>query len=194
MLLAGTAADLRQLCDKRLAPIVLRRADGELEVVVRFADVQLGAGDVFGEIAVRHLGVGDAQAAHEVDVLAHELRLREIGDIVIEHPGKPAGFRRSAAVLAGRTLQCDDKEAALAYLEQQGAPIVIKADGLAAGKGVTVAETADQARAAVHEARRERSRAEPDLVVGDGCASEEAARAFASVRSRRGPAPRTPRR
>jgi phosphoribosylamine--glycine ligase len=40
-------------------------------------------------------------------------------------------------------------EPALAYLAQQGAPIVVKADGLAAGKGVVVAETLDQAEAAV---------------------------------------------
>ena len=36
-----------------------------------------------------------------------------------------------------------------AYLDQQGAPIVIKADGLAAGKGVVVAMTLDEAHAAV---------------------------------------------
>ncbi len=40
-------------------------------------------------------------------------------------------------------------EPALAYLREQGAPIVVKADGLAAGKGVIVAETLDQAEAAV---------------------------------------------
>lgn len=40
-------------------------------------------------------------------------------------------------------------EPALAYLREQGAPIVIKADGLAAGKGVIVAETLEQAEAAV---------------------------------------------
>lgn len=40
---------------------------------------------------------------------------------------------------------------ALAYLEQVGAPIVVKADGLAAGKGVTVASTLDEAREAVRE-------------------------------------------
>lgn len=38
---------------------------------------------------------------------------------------------------------------ALAYLDNHTAPIVIKADGLAAGKGVTVAATIDEARAAV---------------------------------------------
>jgi phosphoribosylamine--glycine ligase len=40
-------------------------------------------------------------------------------------------------------------EPALAYLRERGAPIVVKADGLAAGKGVIVAETLEQAEAAV---------------------------------------------
>ncbi|WP_114570586.1 phosphoribosylamine--glycine ligase [Exiguobacterium flavidum] len=42
-----------------------------------------------------------------------------------------------------------DENAAIAYVERQGAPIVIKADGLAAGKGVTVAETIESAREAI---------------------------------------------
>tara|TARA_R110000823_G_scaffold195624_5_gene326945 strand:- start:21227 stop:22510 length:1284 start_codon:yes stop_codon:yes gene_type:complete len=40
-------------------------------------------------------------------------------------------------------------EPALAYLRERGAPIVVKADGLAAGKGVIVAETLEDAEAAV---------------------------------------------
>ena len=40
---------------------------------------------------------------------------------------------------------------AKAYIETQGAPIVVKADGLAAGKGVIVAETVEQATAAVED-------------------------------------------
>ena len=43
----------------------------------------------------------------------------------------------------------DNEAAALAYVYAQGAPIVIKADGLAAGKGVTVAMTVEEAEAAV---------------------------------------------
>jgi len=38
-----------------------------------------------------------------------------------------------------------DAATAKAYISQQGAPIVVKADGLAAGKGVTVAKTVEQA-------------------------------------------------
>jgi phosphoribosylamine--glycine ligase len=42
-----------------------------------------------------------------------------------------------------------DAAAARAYVAERGAPIVVKADGLAAGKGVVVASTVDEARAAV---------------------------------------------
>ncbi len=45
----------------------------------------------------------------------------------------------------------DNEKEALDYLSRQGAPIVIKADGLAAGKGVTVAMTASEAEAAVRD-------------------------------------------
>ncbi|HEL1602523.1 TPA: phosphoribosylamine--glycine ligase [Streptococcus suis] len=42
-------------------------------------------------------------------------------------------------------------EEAKAYIEEQGAPIVVKADGLALGKGVVVAETVEQALEAARE-------------------------------------------
>ncbi|MBL8577400.1 MAG: phosphoribosylamine--glycine ligase [Mesorhizobium sp.] len=44
-----------------------------------------------------------------------------------------------------------DAEAAKAYVRRQGAPIVVKADGLAAGKGVTVAMTEAEALAAIDD-------------------------------------------
>ncbi|AXO91247.1 phosphoribosylamine--glycine ligase [Bacillus anthracis] len=44
-----------------------------------------------------------------------------------------------------------DYEEAVQYIEKVGAPIVIKADGLAAGKGVTVAMTLEEALQAVKE-------------------------------------------
>ena len=46
----------------------------------------------------------------------------------------------------------EDSEQAIAYIKEQGAPIVIKADGLALGKGVTVAMTEDEAIHAVRDA------------------------------------------
>ena len=44
-----------------------------------------------------------------------------------------------------------DEAAALAYIDEQGAPIVVKADGLALGKGVTVAATVEEAKQAVRD-------------------------------------------
>lgn len=44
-----------------------------------------------------------------------------------------------------------DRAAALEYLEKVGAPVVVKADGLAAGKGVIIAATLDEAREGVEE-------------------------------------------
>ena len=53
------------------------------------------------------------------------------------------------ALYATFTASPADVAAAHAHVEKHGAPIVIKADGLAAGKGVVVAMTADEAHAAI---------------------------------------------
>ena len=57
----------------------------------------------------------------------------------------------AAGVPTARWARFDDAEAARAYIRAQGAPIVVKADGLAAGKGVVVAETPGEAAAAIAE-------------------------------------------
>ena len=46
----------------------------------------------------------------------------------------------------------EDSASAIAYIKQNGAPIVVKADGLALGKGVTVAMTEEEAITAVRDA------------------------------------------
>ncbi len=46
----------------------------------------------------------------------------------------------------------ENEAEAIAYIEKEGAPIVVKADGLALGKGVTVATTVEQAVKAVRDA------------------------------------------
>ena len=53
---------------------------------------------------------------------------------------------------------------AFAYIDKLGAPIVIKADGLAAGKGVTVAQTVEEAKDAVRQMMEDKS---------FGCAGEK---------------------
>ncbi len=49
----------------------------------------------------------------------------------------------------------DDPEAARAYIRKKGAPLVVKADGLAAGKGVSVCKTIAEAEQAVRHAMEE---------------------------------------
>ena len=56
-------------------------------------------------------------------------------------------------------------DAALAYIESQGAPIVVKADGLALGKGVVVAATVEEAKAAVREMMADRKFGESGATV-----------------------------
>jgi len=64
-------------------------------------------------------------------------------------------FMKDVAAAAGvpsaafQTFQADQMPAAIDYVREQGAPIVVKASGLAAGKGVVVAETVDAAIEAV---------------------------------------------
>ncbi len=58
----------------------------------------------------------------------------------------------AAGVPTAKAQSFTDTASALAYAAEQGTPIVIKADGLAAGKGVTVAMSAAEAIAAIEEA------------------------------------------
>ena len=56
---------------------------------------------------------------------------------------------QEAKIPTARAAVFTEKEAAQAYVQAQGAPIVVKADGLAAGKGVTVATTVAEAQLAI---------------------------------------------
>ncbi|HEY5973991.1 MAG TPA: phosphoribosylamine--glycine ligase [Geobacteraceae bacterium] len=89
-------------------------------------------------------------------------------DLFEEHGFKVFGARRNAALIeASKAFSKDlmkkynvptafyevfsEVEPAVAYIRQHGAPIVVKADGLAAGKGVIVAQSVDEAVAAVED-------------------------------------------
>jgi phosphoribosylamine--glycine ligase len=63
--------------------------------------------------------------------------------------GYTKDFCREFGIPTAAYERFDDRAAALAYIGRQGAPIVVKADGLAAGKGVVVASTVLEAQAAV---------------------------------------------
>lgn len=69
-----------------------------------------------------------------------------------------------------------DRVPAIAYIRQKGAPIVVKADGLAAGKGVIVAQTEQQAIEAVEDMLSGNSFGEAGhrVVIEEFLAGEEA--------------------
>jgi phosphoribosylamine--glycine ligase len=91
-----------------------------------------------------------------------------LADVFEKHGLKVFGPKAKAAAIEGskafskRLMQkyniptaffkvCEDVETAKAFVEEKGAPIVIKADGLAAGKGVVVAMTKKEALDAVDD-------------------------------------------
>ncbi|MEP1588037.1 MAG: phosphoribosylamine--glycine ligase, partial [Tateyamaria sp.] len=88
-------------------------------------------------------------------------RLREAG-VLVFGPSKAAAQLEASKAFTKQI--CDaanaptaayghftDAAAAKAYVTAQGAPIVVKADGLAAGKGVIMADTVEQAHAAIDD-------------------------------------------
>lgn len=108
---------------------------------------------------------------HEIDlvVVGPEAPLfAGLVDVLEEAGLKAFGPRKNAAIIEGSKVftkqlmrkyniptaayeSFDNYEEALAYLRKQRAPIVVKADGLAAGKGVTVAATLEEAERALRE-------------------------------------------
>ncbi len=70
----------------------------------------------------------------------------------------------------------DDAEAAKTYARSHGAPLVVKADGLAAGKGVVVAKTVEEALAAIDDmmVAKHFGAAGGRVVLEDALAGEEA--------------------
>lgn len=134
---AGIAeiADCANLNIENGADVVRFAEEEAIDFVIIGPEAPLAAGvaDRLREASVLVFGPSQAAAALE----ASKAFTKSICDAV----GAPT------AIYAHFT----DARAAKAYIREQGAPIVVKADGLAAGKGVIVAETVAQAEAAVDD-------------------------------------------
>ncbi|MEZ0244348.1 MAG: phosphoribosylamine--glycine ligase [Sphingomonas sp.] len=92
-----------------------------------------------------------------VEGLADNLRTMGIGVFgPNKYPAQLEGSKGFTKDLCAREkiptagyVRCETRDGALACLEDFGLPVVVKADGLAAGKGVTVAFTAEEAEGAI---------------------------------------------
>jgi len=126
-----SAQDLRGLVN------LARRQKADLTVFGPEAPLVAGAFDEFARHGLKALGPGMAAARIEGGkAFAKDLM-------------------RAAAIPTAKYRTFTDYESARTYVGQERLPIVVKASGLAAGKGVVVAETLDEAEKAVSEMLRE---------------------------------------
>ena len=103
----------------------------DLVVVGPEAPLTLGLADALAAAGIRVFGPSRAAAALE----GSKTFTKQVAD--------------AAGVPTAAWARFEDAAAARAYLRERGAPIVVKADGLAAGKGVVVAATLGEAEAAI---------------------------------------------
>lgn len=117
------------------AAVVAFCAENAIDFVIIGPEAPLAAGVADATRAAGLLTFGPSAAAARLE--ASKAFTKELCDAC----GAPtAAYARFA-----------DAAAARAYIKAQGAPIVVKADGLAAGKGVIVAMTLDEALAAIDD-------------------------------------------
>lgn len=118
------------------AAVVSFAIDNEVDLVVIGPEAPLAAGVSDALRAADILTFGPSQAAAMLEIS------KTFTKTVADACGAPTA----------RYMSFDDLSEAETYIQSQGAPIVVKDDGLAAGKGVTVAQTVDEALAAVRAA------------------------------------------
>ncbi len=87
--------------------------------------------------------------------------------------GYAKDFCREFGIPTAEYRRFSDRNEARAYVRECGAPIVVKADGLAAGKGVVVAETISEAEAAVASLLTAFGPSDAELVVEEFLKGEE---------------------
>jgi phosphoribosylamine--glycine ligase len=98
------------------------------------------------------LGITDAFAAHGLCVFGPSKAAAQLE----ASKAFAKTFMREQGIPTADAVICDDLTAAEEYISRHQGPLVVKADGLAAGKGVVICQTQEQARQAVHQAMQER--------------------------------------
>lgn len=168
------------LCDALLC------APGNAGIAELAECVAVGADDVDGQLALaRERAVDFVVVGPEAPLVAGLVdRLAGAGILAFGPSAAAAelegskGFTKDLCakygIPTGGYARFDDAAAAKAHIRAVGAPIVVKADGLAAGKGVVVAETLDEALAAVDALAASLGAAAAQWVIEEKLIGEEA--------------------
>ena len=132
---AGTAVEpgLTNVAVTAIADLVALAQAERIALTVVGPEAPLAAGVVDAFRAADLRIVGPTQAAARLE------SSKDYAKAFMAHRGIPTSAYRSFTAA----------DEAHAYVEERGAPIVVKADGLAAGKGVVVATRVDEAHAAI---------------------------------------------
>ncbi len=128
----------------QLAECVAIKAD-EIDVLLDFARAEAIDLTVVGPEAPLTQGIVDRFQEAGLDIFGPNQAAAQLEGS--KDFSKALMARYDIPTAAYRTFS--DRDQAVAYIREQGAPIVVKADGLAAGKGVVVAMSEDEAVAAV---------------------------------------------
>jgi phosphoribosylamine---glycine ligase len=133
----------------------------DIEGILRFALVQGVAFTLVGPEVPLALGIVDAFRAENAPIFGPDKQ----GAQIESSKAWAKALMQSAGIPTATYKVFGQLEAAIAHVRSVGAPIVIKDDGLAAGKGVTVAQTLAEAEAAVQQIFLEENK----LVIIEEC-------------------------
>ncbi|MFP3945143.1 MAG: phosphoribosylamine--glycine ligase, partial [Alphaproteobacteria bacterium] len=124
-------------------PVKAEDADGLVDLAQREAADLV----VVGPEAPLIAGLADRLTAADIAVLGPSAEAARLEG----SKGFMKDLAREHGIPTARYARFSEAAAARAYVAEQGAPIVVKADGLAAGKGVVMAQTQGEAEAAIDE-------------------------------------------
>jgi phosphoribosylamine--glycine ligase len=171
---------------ERIQMVYVAPGNGGTARDIRLVNVQLTDPEQLAEFVVKE-GIALTVVGPEIPLAAGIVDLFRARGLKIFGPTREAAqlesskdfakaFMERHGIPTAKYKSFTDAELAHVYVDQQGAPIVIKADGLAAGKGVVVAMTLDEAHQAVDQmlADNRYGDAGARIVVEEFLAGEEA--------------------
>jgi phosphoribosylamine---glycine ligase len=120
----------------------------DFEGIAQFAKAHQVNLVVVGPEVPLALGITDVLTRHGIVVFGPT----QAGAQIEASKAWAKALMEAASVPTAKAQSFTDAETALRYIQAEGVPIVIKADGLAAGKGVTVAMSEEEAIAAIKDA------------------------------------------